>query len=109
MKKLYLLNCIYFLLFLFILGSYSTQAQSWQWGKRGGTTDNTIQNYDTWERINSLATDTNGNVYMLASVGIANCTIDGIPLETYGVYTGGGNASIDYILSSFDCAGTHRW
>ena len=109
MKKLYLLNYKYFLTFLFLFGTYTTQAQIWQWGKRGGTTDNTIQNYDTWERINSLATDTNGNVYMLASVGIANCTIDGIPLETYGVYTGGGNASIDYILSSFDCAGTHRW
>lgn len=110
MKKLYLLNCIYFLLFLFILGSYSTQAQTWQWGKRGGSTDNTFNgNPDHWERINSMATDTNGNVYMLASVGIANCNIDGIPLETYGLYTGGGSASIDYVLASFDCSGTHRW
>jgi hypothetical protein len=109
MKKLYLLNYTYFLPVLLLFGTFTTQAQSWQWGKRGGSTDNTIQNYDTWERVHSMATDTNGNVYMLGSVGIANCSIDGIPLATYGVYTGGGNASIDYILASFDCSGIHRW
>ena len=110
MKNLYLSNFKKLLILFIIIGAYPIQAQNWQWGKRGGSTDNTDNgNPDNYERINSMATDTNGNVYMLASVEIANCNIDGIPLETYGVYTGGGTASIDYVLASFDCFGTHRW
>lgn len=109
MKKHYFLDYKHVIASFLILATSTIQAQSWQWGKRGGSTDNTIQNYDTWERVHSMATDTNGNVYILASVGIANCNIDGIPLETYGLYTGGGTASIDYVLASFDCSGTHRW
>lgn len=110
MKKLYLLNYTYFLLFLFILGSYSTQAQSWQWGKRGGSTDNTDNgNPDNYEQIISMVTDTNGNIYILGTVGIANCNIDGVPLVTYGSYTGGGTATTDGIVASFTCNGTLRW
>lgn len=110
MKNLYLSNFKKLLILFIIIGAYPIQAQTWQWGIRGGTIDNTFNgNPNNWEKINSMVTDTNGNVYMLASVGISNCDINGIPLETYGVYTGGGNASIDFILTSFDCTGTHRW
>ena len=87
MKKILLIT-------LLLLVTATTQAQTWQWGKRGGSTDNTSFNFDSLEKIQSMATDTNGNVYILGTVGIANCNIDGIPLETYGVYTGGGNASM---------------
>ena len=109
MKKLYLLNYTYFLLVLLLFGTFTTQAQSWQWGKRGGSTDNTIFNYDSWEKIQSMATDTNGNIYILGTVGIANCDIDGVEKETYGSYTGGGSASTDGIVASFTCNGTLRW
>jgi hypothetical protein len=110
MKKLYLLNYTYFLLFLLLLGSYSSQAQSWQWGKRGGSTDNTDNgNPDNYEQIRSMVTDSNGNIYILGTVGIANCNIDGVPLVTYGSYTGGGTATTDGIVASFTCNGTLRW
>ena len=109
MKKLYLLNYKYFILFLLLLGAYPIQAQTWQWGKRGGGTDNTIFNYDSWEKIQSMATDINGNIYILGTVGIANVNIDGITMETYGLYTGGGAASTDGIVASFTCNGTLRW
>ena len=109
MKKLYLLNFTYFLPVLLLFGTFTTQAQSWQWGKRGGSTDNTIFNYDSWEKIQSMATDTNGNIYILGTVGIVNCNIDGLPLVTYGLYTGGGNASTDAVVASFTCSGTLRW
>ena len=109
MKKLYFLNYKYLLPVLLLFGTFTTQAQSWQWGKRGGSTDNTIFNYDSWEKIQSMATDTNGNIYILGTVGIANCDIDGVEKETYGSYTGGGSASTDGIVASFTCNGTLRW
>jgi hypothetical protein len=109
MKKLYLLNYTYFLPVLLLFGTFTTQAQSWQWGKRGGSTDNTSFNYDSLEKIQSMATDTYGNIYILGTVGIANCNIDGVPLVTYGSYTGGGTATTDGIVASFTCNGTLRW
>lgn len=109
MKNLYLSNFKKLLILFIIIGAYPIQAQSWQWGKRGGGTDNTIFNYDSWEKIQSMATDTNGNIYILGTVGIANVNIDGITMETYGLYTGGGAASTDGIVASFTCNGTLRW
>ena len=95
---------------LILLGTCTIQAQTWQWGKRGGSIDNTfIGNPSNWEQIQSIATDTNGNVYILGTVGIANVNIDGVPMETYGSYTGGGSASTDAIVASFTCEGTFRW
>ena len=57
MKKILL----YTILFLV---TATVHAQTWQWGKRGGSTDNTIFNYDSWEKIQSMATDTYGNIYI---------------------------------------------
>ena len=102
MKKILL----YTILFLV---TATVHAQTWQWGKRGGSTDNTSFNYDSLEKIQSMATDTYGNIYILGTVGIANCNIDGAPLVTYGSYTGGGTATTDGIVASFTCNGTFRW
>lgn len=97
------------LLYVLLFFVTTVHAQSWQWAKRGGSTDNTIFNYDSWEKIQSMATDTNGNIYILGTVGIANCNIDGVPLLTYGSYSGGGAATTDGIVASFTCNGTLRW
>ncbi|MDD3005506.1 T9SS type A sorting domain-containing protein [Flavobacterium sp.] len=109
MKNFYVSNFKKLLILFIIIGAYPIQAQTWQWGKRGGGTDNTIFNYDSWEKIQSMATDTNGNIYILGTVGIANVNIDGEAKETYGLYTGGGAASTDGIVASFTCNGTLRW
>ena len=109
MKHLYLKKIKYLIILFVLLGTCTIQAQSWQWGKRGGSTDNTIFNYDSWEQIQSMATDSNGNVYILGTVGIANCNINGVPLETYGSYSGGGSATTDGIVASFTCDGMLRW
>jgi hypothetical protein len=110
MKKQYLFNFKHFLALFLMLGFFTTQAQSWQWGKRGGSTDNTDNgNPDNYEQIRSMVTDTNGNIYILGTVGIANCNINGVPLITYGSYSGGGFATVDGIVASFTCDGTLRW
>ena len=110
MKNLYLSNFKKLLILFIIIGAYPIQAQSWQWGKRGGSTDNTDNgNPDNYEQLRSMATDTNGNIYILGTVGISNCNIDGVPLVTYGSYTGGGTATTDGILASFTCNGALRW
>lgn len=53
------------------------------------------------ETVESITTDPDGNVYLLAPVGTNGLQIDGIPKE--GFYTR------DYMIGSFSCGGTYRW
>jgi hypothetical protein len=85
---------------------WNTQAQSWQWGKRGGTTDD-LQN--TSEYVRKIVTDANGNIYLLVPVGISNLNIDGHPKATYSILGGGSGANIDFVIASFACDGSYRW
>ena len=79
----------------------SATGQTWQWGKRGGSFSNGA-NTEPHEKVVDLATDKNGNVYLIgyiAKPGSPN--VDGNPITAYG--------EKDIILSSFSCNGTYRW
>ena len=81
------------------LSSSTVHAQSWQWGIRGGSTDGLSGGAD--ETVTDMATDPNGNVYVLSNVTQTALNVDGIPLSGWG--------SQDILLSSFKCDGTFRW
>ncbi len=88
------------LLFGTCLSSFA-QTPTWQWGRRGGSNASNEN-----ESIRDIATDPNGNVYILSQVN----------------YTAGGSATLDVagnavvgkgyrdvLLSSFTCTGAYRW
>lgn len=74
-------------------------AQSWQWGKRGGSAEGSGS--AGTEPVVDMATDQNGNVYVLANTKSYMLNVDGHALTSYG--------SSDIVLSSFDCEGNYRW
>ena len=81
-------------------------AQSWQWGKRGGSTDLLETTNDfRQEEVYSIVTDSNKNIYVLSSVGKNGLDIDGVSKTNYGSTT----QITDIALSSFACDGTYRW
>lgn len=88
--------------FLFILISSVNQAQSWQWGKRGGALD-PIQGRQ--EETYSLVTDGNKNIYGLSRVGFVGLDIDEVEKEAFD-WT---SFPVDYALFSFGCDGSYRW
>ena len=73
-------------------------AQSWQWGKRGGSSDTHV-GFD--ETVMDMATDQKGNVYVLSRVMKTGLNVDGHPVAGYG--------GDDILLTSFRCDGTYRW
>ncbi len=84
----------------FLVNTVPLHAQSWQWGKRGGSDGN----FDPGdgEYVKDMATDRNGNIYVLANAGeISGINIDG-QVKT-------GFSGWDVILASFRCNGTLRW
>jgi hypothetical protein len=78
--------------------SYS---QSWQWGKRGGGSGNTK------ETIQSMATDSQKNIYATATVSAENIDIDGHALNSTDMAQN--PFPTDAILTSFACDGSYRW
>uniref|UniRef100_UPI004048F998 T9SS type A sorting domain-containing protein n=1 Tax=Flavobacterium sp. TaxID=239 RepID=UPI004048F998 len=95
-SKIHLLTC-----FLISLGGY---AQSFQWIKDGGSSENLGSN--DFEQVYSIATDSQKNVYVLSKVGMSSLDVDGNPKTNYD------NPSFtptDTVLASFSCDGTYRW
>ena len=86
----------------FISSNYS---QTWQWARTGGSTDNMGTNEIHRERVRSVATDLNNNVYMLASVGLYNLKVAGITKTSYNEFPG----QTDIALAKFDCRGNYKW
>ncbi len=86
----------------FITASTHLDAQTWQWGKSGGTTDsfNTLT-----EEVKSACTDIYGNVYLVSDVASTNSQVDGVPKQNYN----SGFGLTDGILASFSCSGSYRW
>ncbi|SCY66918.1 T9SS type A sorting domain-containing protein [Flavobacterium caeni] len=91
------------LLLLVFLVSMLCNAQSWQWGKRGGG-DQAISDLNWIETVRTIKVDSQGNVYAICPVSTANLDVDGHPKIGYG--NGG---TIDHALVSFACDGTYRW
>ena len=88
--------------FLFIIISSLTHAQSWHWGKRGGALEPiSVRQEETY----SLVTDGNKNIYGLSRVGFTGLDIDGVEKEAFDWSF----FPIDFALFSFGCDGTYRW
>ena len=88
MKKLYALIT----LCLFLSQTY---AQSWQWEKKGGSSDAIT------EKVIDMATDKHNNIYILSKGGQS-----GLNVATHSVNSYGG---VNAVISSFDCSGNFRW
>lgn len=99
--------------FLFLLCSFLTNAQpyQWQWAIKGGS------NLLSWagaswncyvEQIYDIAIDQNNNYYFVASIGSGGIPLlNGQPVTVYGYqHTSAGN---DIFLFSTTCNGTVRW
>src|SRR5690606_18735456 len=87
---------------LFFTG-YQLNAQSWQWGKRGGSPNGSGSS--SVEDIIDMTTDPNGNVYFTARM-LTPGDIEGLPVNGYSAP---GYSSYDIILGSYDCRGNLRW
>ncbi len=84
-----------------LTATFSMNAQTWQWGKRGGCQFDGV-NSQPHEQIKDIATDRNGNVYALGLVeSSGGASVDGHSLTLYGFK--------DVVLTSFSCNGTYRW
>jgi hypothetical protein len=85
-----------------LLATGAAQSQSWQWGERGGSSDGSLGG-GADEYAKDIATDANGNVYVLAhSVGKTSLDIAGVPVsKNWGAF--------DIMLVSFTCSGQLRW
>jgi len=85
------------------MGSTVMAQPTWQWGKRGGS-GNPATNGCCYETVKDMATDRNGNVYVLgtANMGI---NVDGHTHNGYGNNLSSGNL----VLSSWNCNGNFRW
>jgi hypothetical protein len=109
MKKIYIMPFLFIFTqrilrissYICLLFSFATtQAQTWQWGKRGGNAQ-AIYGYET---VISNCTDVYGNIYLSSEVGPTNLNIDGVPKPTYS----SGNDT-DCLITSFSCDGSYRW
>ena len=90
---------IYLIALLLIATGYLTNAQTWQWGKRGGSADAGSGGPD--ESVRDMATDPKGNIYVLSYVLQTSLNIDGHAITGWG--------GQDILLTSFKCDGTYRW
>ncbi len=100
MKKLHA-----YLFFIFCISTI--HAQTWQWGKRGGSTDDIpIDSQIRQEEAYSIVTDSQKNIYMLSFVGGSDLNFDGVA-DT--IYETNNPANVDIALVSFSCDGTFRW
>jgi len=84
-----------------VLISVTGYAQSWQWGKRGGGSGNNA------ETIQSMATDSQKNIYATAIVSAINIDVDGHVLNSTDM--GQAINPTDAVLTSFACDGSYRW
>lgn len=94
------------LLSLFFITSLAT-AQSWQWGKRGGSTDDLNASGGTKEEVLQMVTDSQNNIYMISAVGKNGLDVDGVPKNYYG--DPGSFINDEVVLASFACDGSYRW
>lgn len=94
------LKLIYILLTVLLL-EQPIYAQSWQWGKRGGSYSSPTGAAGWDEEAVDVATDMNGNVYTLSKVQVPGLDIDS--------HTKSGWSSGEILVSSFKCDGTYRW
>jgi hypothetical protein len=74
-------------------------AQTWQWGKLGGSSSD--QSGVGEDHIVDMCTDKHGNIYAVAVIDQYSPSLSGATITTYG--------STDILLFSYDCNGNFRW
>lgn len=87
---------------LLLLLSITTHAQSWQWAKRGGSTGNWPGNPGDIEQVRDMATDRQGNTYVIGQTNKYQVDVDGHSLGN--IFAEG-----SMVVASFDCQGRYRW
>ena len=92
---------------IILLISFQVSAQSWQWGKRGGSTDNLNASGGTIEEVTQIVTDSQNNIYMISAVGKNGLDVDGVTKNYYD--NPGSLIKDEFVLASFACDGTYRW
>lgn len=91
---------------VFLLLSFASHCQSWQWGKRGGALEQLAPDYlYDQEQTYSLITDGNKNIYGLSRVGASGLNIDNVVKSNFD----SGAFPSDFALYSFGCDGSYRW
>ena len=85
--------------FLLMSLSGNSNAQSWQWGTRGGSGNSALAG--SFEKVLDLATDINGNVYVLGNAVSPGMDVGSQSLSGFGLQ--------DAVFASFNCAGILRW
>jgi len=92
-----------YLLAISFLFSFSiTNAQNLQWAQRGGSAQSVSGGAIPREHANDIATDVNGNLYVLASVG-------GTAAQVGGQSKSGVGTGTNVVIASFRCDGSLRW
>ncbi len=95
---------VYSFLLLSLFIHLSSQAQTWQWAKSGGSAIiPTLGQHK--ERARDITVDSAGNTYVISPIGGAFASVDGHDLEPND-YT---LTKVDYVLAAFDCHGNYRW
>ncbi len=100
------MNKICILVVCALIGTVTLQAQSWQWAKRMGGASNHRWGHQlaasaTGEDVLDMATDPNGNVYLLYTDRDTLMNVDGRTVS--------GRGKNDLLLASFSCTGAYRW
>ncbi|WP_118952631.1 PKD domain-containing protein [Taibaiella helva] len=108
-KKLHFsIKACFLCLSLFVPRTFSTHAQQGKWVSGGGTALTAPSGYTARELPKEVATDANGNVYMLTELmGYGSITIDSI---TFPIQTGlAQQFRAKTALLSYNCEGRIRW
>ncbi len=105
MKKTHCLMALFLLLY-----SCSLHAQTWQWGKSGGTaSDISSGSGYLWddEAVYDMGTDQNGNVYAVSCVHSSGST----RLDNHSIpnFITPGYTMNNLIITSYSCSGALRW
>ena len=102
-----MLNFKFFFTLVILLNFLTVNAQTFQWGKRGGATDalDLVTSNLRQEEVYDIVTDSQRNIYILSAVGKNGLDVDGVTKTNFGA-----NSQItDIMLASFACDGTYRW
>jgi hypothetical protein len=96
MKRIF---TFYLFCFCILHLTFSAHGQNFLLGHSGGSIENP-SNVDNEESIRDIATDKNGNVYIISPVKKQGLNIAGVPLTGYG--------NSDMMLASFKSDGSFR-
>ncbi len=98
-SKKILLTCSFLFFFIF------SHAQSYNWVKGGGSATAALYSRDD-ERVTSMCTDDNGNVYIVAPIGDFSIHLDTFSMtNAFNCCSGVPHT----MIASYDCMGNLRW